>query len=1572
MVPSLLLAIGAAPGALAQDSDGDGVDDITEDLVGTDPDDWDSDGDSLPDGAELYATGTDPLVGEVSCLPWTVHRAGRGSGEVGYLADADLDGDGDRDVVGYRNDELIVWEHHADGLSPGRVLAADRWHGGPVVGGDADGDGRDDLFDYVDELEVLYATDTHHVTRELLLDEEGSPPYLPLDLDNDGLTGLITVVDGYPDTVQWLRPAPGRVFEDPVPLMQPSHNWATAIAVDLDGDGDEDVLTESASLLNDGGTLVTGASVPVLTILQQAVDVDGDGRLDAVGTISVAGSTTEKHHLWVRQRGDGTFAPPKLLPEHRGLYDIDGDGLTDLLPPREDGGGFLRGLGGGRFDPEPLWLPDIGPWAFHASDLDGDGGVDFYERPKGSVQIYLNPYVADTDGDGLRDHIEVCHLGTDPLLADTDGGGETDRDELLRHAEPTSLVDDQLPLDTDGDTLSDHAETYVHGSDPAVADSDGDGLDDGEELSLGTSPTRLDSDGDGIDDGDEASDGTDPARRDTDGDGRFDGEEIEALTDPLIADTDGDGFDDGLEHFYGTDPLMQDADADADGLPDTVEALLGTDELLADTDADGLTDGEEVVVHADPLLQDSDGDRVGDALELTLGSDPVIDDRLCWFRPTYSLPGPAGPDAENNLVAFDVDTDGHVDLAWASGQRLWWYDDVARGTTSQLRTGQVSGAERLYPVDLDGDEHTDLLGYIRDDEQFTALRNDGDGQFTSIWTIPFAEEISREPYSTDLDADGRPELLVDGSDLWILTDIDGSEPAPTATALGYPDQVSDSFVADIDGDGWLDLFRADDDGVYLHLGLGDTTFATPELIASGAHLSIDLMDWTADGQLELVTSGTDKQFSVYAQADGAWSSILDGEVDLVHFGPEVGHRIDMDGDGDLDLVWTPAGSGSFGMDFPTTLWADNRGVDLPPRRIEEASPSWRQTSQTVFTAAGEAWFAFGGEQGVLLAALGAIDHDGDGLSLTTETCLTGTDTEVSDHDGGGVSDGGEVFWGSDPHDALDEAVVVDSDGDGLDDHGEHHARTDPTDTDTDDDGLLDGEEILLGTLPLLADSDGDGLDDPTEVDLGTDPLQRDSDGDGLDDPDELLFGTDPLLGDTDGDGATDEDEIYVWQTDPTLADPDTDADGLIDPAEDQFGSDPTLVDTDDDGLDDGDEWSYGTDPALADSDGDTLTDGAEAWVLGTELALADTRCRPWTQRTLDAPTGEGHVIDVRDVDDDGWNDLLALEEDEVVWYANEEGALGAGTVLATDAAWFDHGDLTGNGLIDLIVRHDDESLHLIEHQSPGQFAAAVAIGFAGFVQDVADADADGIDEVLFDGPSLALLQGVPGAWSLETVLPGGASSARLAQVDGDDDLEVISLDGDLLAYFASDHLGGGSWGPPTEIATSGRNGVTVAGDLDGDGDDDLTLTSSEQLQSWRNDDGVFTQWLDTIITPSISSPHLTDLDGDGIVDLVGNGVYPHDGIVFFEHVVAAAEPIGPGSGLALGLGDIDGDGAPDVISGDGEDWVLSRNPWAGDADGDGLLDGAESCIGTDPRNADSDGDGTDDKAELDALDDPRP
>ncbi len=123
---------------------------------------------------------------------------------------------------------------------------------------------------------------------------------------------------------------------------------------------------------------------------------------------------------------------------------------------------------------------------------------------------------------------------------------------------------------------------------------------------------------------------------------------------------------------------------------------------------------------------------------------------------------------------------------------------------------------------------------------------------------------------------------------------------------------------------------------------------------------------------------------------------------------------------------------------------------------------------------------------------------------------------VVDFDGDGLDDDWELTFYPD---LVTASGGDDGDSDGLTNLQEQSVGTSPILSDTDGDLLLDGVEFnTLGTDPLLSDSDGDGLLDGVETNTGifvnlsntgTDPLQRDSDGDGFNDSLEVSEGTNP-------------------------------------------------------------------------------------------------------------------------------------------------------------------------------------------------------------------------------------------------------------------------------------------------------------------------------------------------------------------------------------------------------------------------------------------------------------------------------
>ena len=164
------------------------------------------------------------------------------------------------------------------------------------------------------------------------------------------------------------------------------------------------------------------------------------------------------------------------LTQDPALADVDEDGLTAT---EESTYGTSPTL----YDSDNDSLSDLREICF-------DGDCDTYNPwPTGGD---LNPLIADVDGDGLDDGLELNQYNSDPLSIDTDGDGIEDGVEV------NTYQTDPARSDTDRDGLTDYEEIFEHNTDPLDYDTDGDGVADGYEVTIGSNPNDA-SDPSGVD-----------------------------------------------------------------------------------------------------------------------------------------------------------------------------------------------------------------------------------------------------------------------------------------------------------------------------------------------------------------------------------------------------------------------------------------------------------------------------------------------------------------------------------------------------------------------------------------------------------------------------------------------------------------------------------------------------------------------------------------------------------------------------------------------------------------------------------------------------------------------------------------------------------------------------------------------------------------------------------------------------------------------------------------------------------------------------------------------------------------
>ena len=422
------------------DTDGDGLTDVRERELGTDPTRTDTDGDGLGDGYEV-AGGTNPLV-------------------------ADTDGDGLSDGLeaAYCSNPLVA-DTDGDGLLDGREAEI----GTSPTRADTDGDGLSD------SAELAAGTDPLNPDT----DDDGLPDGRELDLGTDPLVAD-TDGDGVPD---------GWEVED----------GSNPLAVDTDGDGltdgEEREFGSSPILADTDGDGIPDPEEQRLGTFPDVADTDGDGLSDGreaeLGTDPTRADTD----------GDGLEDGAEVAAGTDPLNpDTDGDGLPDGAEVESGASPFLADTDGDgmpdawevRHGLNPNRAADAG------LDADNDGLPNLRE-----FQLGTSPVLRDTDGDGIPDRDEVDRLGTSPVLVDTDGDGLDDGYEQLNGLSMLDPDTDHDGLPDGWEVRYSFDPKKAEGAGSGTGDSDLDGLSNVQEYALGTSPRAMDTDGDGLDDGEE-------------------------------------------------------------------------------------------------------------------------------------------------------------------------------------------------------------------------------------------------------------------------------------------------------------------------------------------------------------------------------------------------------------------------------------------------------------------------------------------------------------------------------------------------------------------------------------------------------------------------------------------------------------------------------------------------------------------------------------------------------------------------------------------------------------------------------------------------------------------------------------------------------------------------------------------------------------------------------------------------------------------------------------------------------------------------------------------------------------
>lgn len=353
-----------------------------------------------------------------------------------------------------------------------------------------------------------------------------------------------------------------------------------------------------------------------------------------------------------------------------------------------------------------------------------------------------------------------------------------------------------------------------------------------------------------------------------------------------------------------------------------------------------------------------------------------------------------------------------------------------------------------------------------------------------------------------------------------------------------------------------------------------------------------------------------------------------------------------------------------------------------------------------------------------------------------------------------------------------------------------------------------------------------------------------------------------------------------------------------------------------------------------------------------------------------ADFGRPIVTDVQivDLDADGQPDVLYCEAqtNTVRWIRQIAPGQFAEQIIGTDIAGPAHvwaADIYGNGRLDVLVAsmgqinpNNDRigAVVILEHLADSRFATRVVIDRIARVTDVRAANLSGhtdgrLDLVVgqfgYDQGEVRWMRNL-GDWRFESTIvntQSGTVHTPVADFDGDGQVDfaaLISQEWEEVHLFRN--LGDGRfadtlvWGSTNE--DYGSSGLSVA-DLNRDGRPDLIYSNGDgfdySVRGPRPWHGV--QWLENLGAgrfahhrvgdfPGAYAAQAADLDGDGHLDLVAVSGFAdwsnessasmmawiNDGRQNFTPVVLARQPT---QLITAAVGDLDGDGVPEIVTG---------------------------------------------------------
>ncbi|MDJ0868182.1 MAG: FG-GAP-like repeat-containing protein [Myxococcota bacterium] len=709
-----------------------------------------------------------------------------------YAVPADVDGDGDLDVVSEIRSELL-WHENPGGSSSGlwtwhRIGSANGAY--ELVVADVDGDGDVDVVGAEEERLSWFENDDgvglswrrHAVSPDF---PAGGAPVYAADVDADGDVDVVagTISPGE-DRVSWFENTrgDGSDWRERAIATEPTAVYAVFVA-DLDRDGTRDVIVGSddavrwyANAAGDGSrwsssVLIEGIRGHVTCV--SAADLDGDGDVDVL-----AASVFDDASWWFENPGTSVASwsahpiPAGAHPRWLAPWDLDGDGDLDVVSASEGDAWSIE------------WHENV-----DGNLTDTSHGISF------ALLIANQVAVADIDGDG----------DPDVLSADTDGVIGL-HDNLTIHR---SALFPTRPSITRSADVARAVE---------AADVDGDGDLDVLSASSGDDKAAWYEN----ESGDGSSWSERPVTTRADGASSLAVEDVDGDGDPDVVV--GSARDGGVRVYFNIDGAGSFNELASHTI--TTAAAEASSVEVVDLDRDGDLDvlaawlagvswyrnpGLPATPWTSHFLWPLDGATAALPGDFDRDGDPDVvavspkERAVRWYENRLANPFPpwiahdiaTGSGAPRTVFVADIDGDGDLDVLSGGGDEIRWHENRwPDAWATGIATTQAYGVNAVAAFDLDADGDLDLLSASQDDERIAWYENLG-GRWVQRPISDRAGGASAVS-AADLDHDGDLDVLAaeaaDDQISWFpnrggQVALEGADTAPPVLLEGASDDV---------------------------------------------------------------------------------------------------------------------------------------------------------------------------------------------------------------------------------------------------------------------------------------------------------------------------------------------------------------------------------------------------------------------------------------------------------------------------------------------------------------------------------------------------------------------------------------------------------------------------------------------------------------------------------------------------------------------------------------------------------------------------------------------------------------